>query len=126
MIMQKKITWQYTYFIAVMACYILPAFANDEDEIEDLLKDESLHDHTTALATLIALNILDVKIAICPGSLGMYHEKLGIFTDKLENSVSFKGSANETWNGWHEHGNYINSLCYYFDFLGFGNNLNEW
>lgn len=76
------------------------------EEIDNLLIEESLQDRTAALATLIALNILDIKIAIRPGSLGMYHEKLGIFTDQDNNSVSFKGSANETWNGWHEHGNY--------------------
>lgn len=77
-----------------------------ELEIDQMMKEDGLQDRTTALATLIALNVVDIKIAIRPGSLGMYHEKLGIFNDSGNDSVSFKGSANETWNAWHEYGNY--------------------
>ena len=35
----------------------------------------------------------------------LYHEKIGVFLDGIGNAVSFKGSANETWSGWHLQGN---------------------
>lgn len=37
---------------------------------------------------------------------GLYHEKIGVFSDGIGNAVSFKGSANETWSGWHLQGNF--------------------
>jgi superfamily II DNA or RNA helicase len=73
--------------------------------VETLLDDTRAIKNTEALATLIKLKILEVKIAFRKGSAGIYHEKLGIFTDAVS-SVSFKGSVNETWSGWHERGNY--------------------
>jgi len=76
-----------------------------EKEIDELLCLHEISSRTVALATLISLGILDIKIAIKPDSFGMYHEKLGIFRDNSK-AVSFKGSANETWNGWHQNGNY--------------------
>jgi len=57
------------------------------------------------LATLIAVGALDVRIAVRPDDQGIYHEKIGIFVDDFGNKVSFLGSANETWKGWHERGN---------------------
>lgn len=76
------------------------------NEIAELFSRPELIDRTEALATLISLGVLDVKIAFRPEAMGMYHEKLGVFKDEYKNSVSFKGSSNETWNGWHENGNY--------------------
>jgi superfamily II DNA or RNA helicase len=73
--------------------------------VDTLLSDSRLIKNTEALATLIKLNIMQVKIAFRKNSTGIYHEKLGILTNKTS-SVSFKGSVNETWNGWHERGNY--------------------
>ena len=37
---------------------------------------------------------------------GCITKKIGIFSDGIGNAVSFKGSANETWSGWHLHGNF--------------------
>ncbi len=54
---------------------------------------------------MIAVGALDVRIAVRPDDQGIYHEKLGIFADDFGNKVSFLGSANETWKGWHERGN---------------------
>lgn len=50
------------------------------------------------LANMIADGILSMKIAICEnvGSLGLYHEKLGIISDDLGDMVAFSGSMNET------------------------------
>lgn len=73
--------------------------------VDTLLSDGKAIKNTEALATLIKLKIMEVKIAFRKNSAGIYHEKLGILTDG-NNSVSFKGSVNETWSGWHERGNY--------------------
>ncbi|MFT3868438.1 MAG: DEAD/DEAH box helicase family protein [Nibricoccus sp.] len=53
------------------------------------------------LAWMIAHGSLDMKIAIpSKGDLpGLYHEKLGIFSDNDSNHVAFSGSANETTGG---------------------------
>jgi superfamily II DNA or RNA helicase len=74
-------------------------------EIDRLLADETTHYRTRVLATLIAVGALDVRIAVRPDDQGIYHEKMGIFADDFGNKISFIGSANETWKGWHERGN---------------------
>jgi DNA phosphorothioation system restriction enzyme len=69
-------------------------------EIEDLLVRARLN----ALAWLIADGALEIKLALrldeC-GRLarGIYHEKIGIFTDADGNHIAFAGSANETAGG---------------------------
>jgi superfamily II DNA or RNA helicase len=73
--------------------------------VDTLLSDSRAIKNTEALATLIKLKVMEVKIAFRKNSAGIYHEKLGILTDG-NSSVSFKGSVNETWSGWHERGNY--------------------
>lgn len=73
--------------------------------------DVLLSDHRTAfaartLATLISAGSLEIKIAERRDRRGIYHEKIGIFSDCLGNQASFKGSTNETWSGWHSEGNF--------------------
>lgn len=75
-------------------------------DLEMLYDDEILRTNTVALATLISSGVIDVKIAFRPEGHGIYHEKMGIFKDDYGNVVSFKGSVNESWNGWHDRGNY--------------------
>ena len=75
-------------------------------DIELLSENESTASNFEVLATLVSLDILNIKIAYMPGFQGVFHDKLGIFTDWSNNVVSFKGSANETWSGWHERGNH--------------------
>lgn len=75
------------------------------DTINTLFRDEKIIKNTEALATLIKLNVMEVKLAFRKNSVGIYHEKLGILSGADE-KVSFKGSVNETWSGWHERGNY--------------------
>jgi hypothetical protein len=60
-----------------------------------------------ALAWLVAQARLDVKVAIPVDqagrpvpALGLYHEKVGIITDREDNRLSFSGSINETRGGW--------------------------
>ena len=69
-------------------------------EIENLLVCEQLN----ALAWLIADGALEVRLALRLDSnsrvtRGIYHEKIGIFTDSHGNHVAFAGSANETSGG---------------------------
>lgn len=67
-------------------------------------KDES-RILATLLSSLIASDILDLRIAIPQSSRGLFHDKVGVFTD-LTRKVSFVGSANETmaaWSGFDNH-----------------------
>jgi DNA phosphorothioation system restriction enzyme len=69
-------------------------------QIEDLLERERLN----ALAWLIADGALEIRLALRmdeQGRLarGIYHEKIGIFTDAEGANIAFAGSANETVGG---------------------------
>src|SRR5436190_748640 len=69
-------------------------------EIADYLVRERLN----ALAWLIADGALEIHLALRldnEGRIahGLYHEKIGIFTDEEDNHVAFAGSANETAGG---------------------------
>ena len=75
-------------------------------QIEALLASHETAFNTRVLATLISVGALDIKVAVRADKKGLYHEKIGIFSDSLGNTVSFKGSANETWRGWHFQGNF--------------------
>lgn len=77
-----------------------------ERDILRLLDDANLAKNTEALATLIALGALEIKLAFLPEATGELHIKLGIFRDNEDSAISFKGSVNETWTGWHERGNH--------------------
>lgn len=79
---------------------------NLEVEIDRMLACENTAYRTRVLATLISVGALDIRLALRPEGYGLYHEKIGIFRDSDGNRVSFLGSANETWNGWHNRGNH--------------------
>jgi len=60
--------------------------------------DQVVQNRLECLAWLLQRGVLDIKLAI-PKAIrrqGIYHEKLGIFTDAEENQVVFTGSANES------------------------------
>lgn len=61
-------------------------------------ESDSEKNNLSFLATLIAEGKLDVKIAVLSSNnhIGMYHEKIGIITDKFGNSIAFSGSMNES------------------------------
>jgi hypothetical protein len=69
------------------------------EETLRLLKDPFLHKPATVLASLVALNVIDIRIAFLgsPGSHRLFHDKVGVFVDSEGNRVVFKGSMNETW-----------------------------
>jgi superfamily II DNA or RNA helicase len=63
-------------------------------ETIDNLSDALANQRLVALSWLIANGRLDIKIAL--KRRGMYHEKIGIFTDATRDRLVFQGSANET------------------------------
>jgi superfamily II DNA or RNA helicase len=77
-----------------------------------VIKDEFIRDHIYALGWLIANNKLEIKIALTYSSggklmshgevneTGIFHQKVGIFTDAEGSIVTFSGSINETASGW--------------------------
>lgn len=92
-------------------------------EVEMLLADSRLHKPTRVLATLVALGILEFKVAFV-GSQAyehrrLFHDKVGIFTDEQSNRVVFKGSMNETWSGLSLGGN-LESVDVYVSWLNDG------
>lgn len=58
------------------------------------VSDDLFQHRFNALAWLVAHSKLDVKIAL--RERGMYHDKIGIITDRDGDSVVFSGSANES------------------------------
>ena len=63
-----------------------------------------VNDRLEGLAWLIANELMDVKLALPVNdagriTCGIYHEKLGIFSDSADNHIAFVGSSNETVGG---------------------------
>jgi superfamily II DNA or RNA helicase len=75
-------------------------------EFDALLADPRTNHASRVLATLIAAGALEIKLAVRADSKGLYHEKMGLFSDSQGQEISFRGSANETWSGWHNSGNF--------------------
>ncbi len=59
-------------------------------------RDFAESERLSLLANLIADRRLEIRLAMV-GKYGMYHEKMGIFSDKDDNLVAFSGSMNETY-----------------------------
>ena len=80
------------------------------DEVDMLLKDETMSEPARVLGALVATEVVDFKIAILRPMLGntttrIFHDKLGILHDAQGSVLIFKGSMNETWSGLAEDGN---------------------
>ena len=78
------------------------------DDISYMLATPYLYKPTAVLATLISLDVVDVRIAFMKKTARherLFHDKLGLFHDGFDNTVSFKGSMNETWAGLSADGN---------------------
>mgnify|MGYP000196719535 CR=1 FL=1 len=58
------------------------------------------------LAALIRDDYLELRIARFKSGNGLFHDKLGIFSDESGDVVSFTGSANETISAWSGMGNH--------------------
>lgn len=70
--------------------------------VSDFERELRMFDDYTlnTLAELVARSVLDIKVAALKNEIGIYHDKLGILTDKDDNSIVFYGSANSTINGY--------------------------
>lgn len=74
-------------------------------DLDDYLADPTGREVTRLLATLIAYETIEIKIAFRAGT-AIFHDKVGIFEDGGGDRVSFTGSANETWSAWSGDGNH--------------------
>lgn len=65
------------------------------------------------LANLIANGQLDIKVAFLETNnrIGMFHEKMGLISDKEKNVVAFTGSMNETLNAFSHNYESIDVFC---------------
>ena len=67
-----------------------------EHTIDDLESDLA-HDTLSALAWMIADDLLDFRVAIPTGDLdGDFHDKFGIFRDSADDAIAFHGSPNDS------------------------------
>ncbi|MDG4754604.1 DEAD/DEAH box helicase family protein [Micromonospora aurantiaca] len=71
-----------------------------QTDLLDLLATASTVPATRLLATLIGAGVLQMRIAVPETSPGIFHDKLGIFSDDNGRRVTFVGSANETFSAW--------------------------
>jgi hypothetical protein len=68
------------------------------------IEDALIKDRLNALAWLSTTGLLEIKLALRMDvkgaySRGIFHEKIGIFSDDAGNHISFSGSSNETAGG---------------------------
>lgn len=73
------------------------SFSRDFLDAIDGLNEEQLK----MLASLIAQDVLDIKIAVTK-TIGDYHDKLGILEDFEGNTIVFYGSPNSSLNGYQD------------------------
>jgi superfamily II DNA or RNA helicase len=79
-------------------------------DLEQMLASGTTAKPTKVLATMVAQGILELQVAFIPPSSDatqrrLFHDKVGIFRDRHGDTVAFKGSMNETWNGLSNDGN---------------------
>jgi DNA phosphorothioation system restriction enzyme len=84
-------------------------------------EDELTRSRLEALAWMIAAGHLDIKLAFRVDketntiAYGIYHEKIGIFSDAAQNHVAFTGSGNETEGGLVTNFESIDVFCSWVD-----------
>lgn len=81
--------------------------AYSTNEILDELKTE-YPNSTFLLSKLIASGHLEIRLAVFgdnPDAWRLVHDKAGVFIDKFDNKVAFRGSINETFRGLSPYGN---------------------
>ncbi|MCD8291944.1 MAG: DEAD/DEAH box helicase family protein [Prevotella sp.] len=91
----------------------LKAKSDGENEKEKIFKEfydvynkEDLSAPERVLACLIAMGIIEVKVAIGKEDPNrLFHDKVGIFADE-EDAIAFRGSINETFKGISDDGNF--------------------
>lgn len=93
-----------------------------KEEFRRLLATPGLLKPATVLASLVALDVVNIRIAWVGDVAGgkpkrLFHDKVGIFQDSEGNAVAFKGSMNETWPGLALDGN-LESVDVYLGWAG--------
>ena len=77
-----------------------------ERDVSDLISNPETNSAAKLLGKLIELGNLEIKIATRDHfGNGIFHSKVGIFTDTQDGKIGFIGSTNETWSGWSDFGN---------------------
>ena len=92
------------------------------EEVELLFSSPTLSAPAQLLAFLISTNVVDVKIAVVGDTSNanvkrLFHDKVGVFSDRKGNSVGFRGSMNETYKGLSSDGN-IESIDVFPNWVG--------
>ena len=77
-------------------------------EMEQVLAHPMGRDPLEVLAALVGTGALEVRLALADQGRGIFHSKVGIFSDDSGQAISFSGSVNESWSGWHPQGNHEN------------------
>lgn len=70
------------------------------EEIDKTLRDPKNIPVVEFLSTIVAAGVVDVRIAFKRNQRGIYHNKVGLFYDDIDNVISFLGTANETLAAW--------------------------
>lgn len=81
-------------------------------ELIEMMSHETISSAAKLLACLIANKTIEIKLVIArdgkkkdPNIERLYHDKAGVFVDSYGDSVSFRGSINETFKGLSDNGN---------------------
>ena len=84
-----------------------------ENDFNEDIDFEQKRDRFTLLSYLIEKGILDIKVAIpeSESDKALFHEKLGIMKDSLNNTIAFTGSANETSQAFNSNYETIDVYC---------------
>lgn len=69
-------------------------------ELDQLSAEDVGRAAASLLGTLIAAGAVELRLAFNRNERGLFHDKVGVFTDDAGDRVSFTGSANETWAAW--------------------------
>lgn len=76
------------------------------------IEDEFTKNHVKAMGWMLQQGLLEIKLALVetanklslskidPSNSGIFHQKVGIFTDSDGNQISFSGSINESASAW--------------------------
>src|SRR4051794_450284 len=74
-------------------------------ELDAVLQHPLAAEPVEILANLVAAGVLEIRFAVNEHGGGIFHDKVGIFCDGNA-AMSFSGSINESWQGWHPYGNH--------------------
>ncbi len=82
-----------------------------EQTLESYLKDESTKDSAELFFLLLKEGVLKVKIAVPKNGIGIFHEKIGVFTLNNNEKIAIIGSNNETFRSVGANHESFNTFC---------------